>query len=162
MENYQTITSFVFISLRFLTASLLFHFDGGSRSWITSSVMVLTQAAVVFSHSMDSTARFNRNCLRDGHRAGMWPSCAGCDPGWWVRPALGRYRPFRLPVTGNHRRCNHIGAKTIWKWSVSAWVNQNCLRLADARIFAWDIQFHHSTPCLTIVHPRESTPLWAA
>ena len=45
MENYQTITSFVFISLRFLTASLLFHFDGGSRSWITSSVMVLTQAA---------------------------------------------------------------------------------------------------------------------
>ena len=53
MENYQTITSFVFISLRFLTASLLFHFDGGSRSWITSSVMVLTQAAVVFSHSMD-------------------------------------------------------------------------------------------------------------
>ena len=48
MENYQTITSFVFISLRFLTASLLFHFDGGSRSWITSSVMVLTQAAVVF------------------------------------------------------------------------------------------------------------------
>ena len=74
MENYQTITSFVFISLRFLTASLLFHFDGGARSWITSSVMVLTQAAVVFSHSMDSTARFNRNCLRDGHRAGMWPS----------------------------------------------------------------------------------------
>ena len=71
MENYQTITSFVFISLRFLTASLLFHFDGGSRSWITSSVMVLTQAAVVFSHSMDSTARFNLNCLRDGHRAGM-------------------------------------------------------------------------------------------
>ena len=71
MENYQTITSFVFISLRFLTASLLFHFDGGARSWITSSVMVLTQAAVVFSHSMDSTARCNRNCLRDGHRAGM-------------------------------------------------------------------------------------------
>ena len=71
MENYQTITSFVFISLRFLMASLLFHFDGGARSWITSSVMVLTQAAVVFSHSMDSTARCNRNCLRDGHRAGM-------------------------------------------------------------------------------------------
>ena len=56
---------------RFLTASLLFHFDGAARSWITSSVMVLTQAAVVFSHSMDSTARFKRNCLRDGHRAGM-------------------------------------------------------------------------------------------
>ena len=71
MENYQTITSFVFMSRRFLTASLLFHFDGGSRSWITSSVLVLTQAAVVFSHSMDSTARFKRNCLRDGHRAGM-------------------------------------------------------------------------------------------
>ena len=64
MENYQTITSFVFISLRFLTASLLFHFDGGSRSSITSSVMVLTQAAVVFSHSMDSTARFKWHLLQ--------------------------------------------------------------------------------------------------
>ena len=71
MENYQTITSFVFIARRFWTASLLFHFDGGSRSWITSCVLVLTQAAVVFSQSMDSTARFKRNCLRDGHRAGM-------------------------------------------------------------------------------------------
>ena len=55
MENYQTITSFVFISLRFLTASLLFHFDGGARSWITSSVMVLT----CFNSSCSGIFTFN-------------------------------------------------------------------------------------------------------
>ena len=66
MENYQTITCNVFISLRFLTASLEFHFDGGARSLITSSVMVLTQAA--WSASSD---RFKvlQNCLGDGQKS---------------------------------------------------------------------------------------------
>ena len=41
MENYQTITSFVFISLRFLTASLLFHFDGGARSIPLYHIVIL-------------------------------------------------------------------------------------------------------------------------
>ena len=48
MENYQTITSFVFISLRFLTASLLFHFDGGARSWITCLLGMFSRHAYLY------------------------------------------------------------------------------------------------------------------
>ena len=54
-----------------------------------------------------------------------------------------------------------IATRTVWalnlKWRPSAWLNDNCLRLFDACIFAQDTQFHRSASCPTVVHRCKSS-----
>ena len=133
-------------SLWFLTASLPFCFDGGSSSWITSSFMVLTEAAVVFSHSTDLIITFA--CMRP--RLNLWSICHGlrlCHIWLCIATVRLSLRPAYVRQFSRHGiyfRCGSkyvIGSECLLDWGISFSIL--CKGFSCARINSCICWKHH-------------------